>query len=185
MPALSFKTKHYYREHVRSALVQNPMVSGEGIRRALESQGLVLDRHYVNKLVKEIPAERARLADTWTLNFALTSFQDVMAEIVGKAWDIVNDPFAERSDRLAAIREIRAAHNDVFEKLFDAGVFQRKLGTLDATIRNIPLPAEKKEQIAFVFRNWGLLLAPVTEPVKPTVAPSQEDAKPAEPASTA
>jgi hypothetical protein len=39
-----------------------------------------------------------------------------------------------------ALREIRKVHKDMFEKLFDAGVFERKLGTLDATIRNTPLP---------------------------------------------
>jgi hypothetical protein len=58
-----------------------------------------------------------------------------MAEIVQKAWDIVNDAFAERPNRLAAMREIRAAHNDVFEKLLDAGVFERKL---DATTNAAP-----------------------------------------------
>lgn len=47
MPALSAKTKHYYREHVRSLLVQNPMTSGEGIRKHLEQQDLILDRHYI------------------------------------------------------------------------------------------------------------------------------------------
>jgi hypothetical protein len=36
MTALSTKTKHYYRERVRSLLVQDPMISGEGMRRHLE-----------------------------------------------------------------------------------------------------------------------------------------------------
>lgn len=121
MPALSAKTKHYYRERVRSVLVQHPMISGEGIRKHLEAQGLIIDRHYINKLVKEIHAERAKRADTWVLNFALASFQDAMAEIVERAWEIVNDPLADRFEKLAAMREIRATHNDVFEKLFDAG----------------------------------------------------------------
>ena len=48
-------------------------------------------------------------------------------------------------DRAAALREIREAYNLVFEKMFDAGVFERKLGTLDATIPNAPLPDEKKQ----------------------------------------
>ncbi len=44
-----------------------------------------------------------------------------------------------------ALREIREAHKDMVEKLFDAGVFERKLGTLDATIRNTPLPEDRKQ----------------------------------------
>jgi hypothetical protein len=66
MPALSPKTKHYYRERVRSLLVQNPQISGDGIRRRLEQDGLTVDRHYINKLVDEIHTERIKRADTWT-----------------------------------------------------------------------------------------------------------------------
>ena len=51
MPALSTKTKHYYRQRIRSLLVQNPMISGEGIRQHLEAQGLILDQRHINKLV--------------------------------------------------------------------------------------------------------------------------------------
>jgi hypothetical protein len=54
------------------------MISGEGIRRHLGEQGLVLDRHYINKLVNEIHAERSKRADTGILNVALASFQDAM-----------------------------------------------------------------------------------------------------------
>jgi hypothetical protein len=169
MPALSTKTKHYYRERVRSLLVQNPMISGEGIRRHLEAQGLILDRHYVNKLVNEIHAERSKRADTWILNHALASLQDSMADIVRAAWEIVNDPMARNMDKTFAMKEIREAHNLIFEKLFDAGVFERKLGTLDATIRNTPLPDERRQAIRSVFENWGLLPAP------------KEDVKPADP----
>jgi hypothetical protein len=163
MPALSSKTKHYYRERVRSVLVQNPMITGEGIRRHLETQGLVLDRHYISKLVNEIHVERTKRVDTWLLNHALASFQDAMAEIARVGWEIANDKFAEGRDRAAALREIREAHNAMFEKLFDAGVFERKLGTLDATIRNTPLSEDRKQAIRAVFTNWGLLEAPKEE----------------------
>jgi hypothetical protein len=43
---------------------------------------------------------------------------------------------SERNEVLSALREIRSAHNDVFDKLFDAGVFERKMGTLDVAIRS-------------------------------------------------
>ena len=63
--------------------------------------------------------------------------------------------------------------NTPIEKLFDAGVFERKLGTLDATIRNTPLPDERKQAIRAVFENWGLLEAPKEDvkPAKPTANP--------------
>jgi hypothetical protein len=160
MPKLSIKTKHYHRERIRSLIVQQPHISAEGIRRHLELQGLVLDRHYIGEHVRAIHAERAKRADTWTLNMALASFQDAMAEIARVGWEIANDKFAPGRDRAAALREVREAYNAMFEKLFDAGVFERKLGTLDATIRNTPLPPDRKEAIRAVFENWGLLEAP-------------------------
>jgi hypothetical protein len=160
MPKISADTKRYYRERVRSIMAQEPMLSGEGIRRRLEQQGLVFDRNYINSLVNQIHRERAKRADTWTLNSALTALQDAMGEVVRVGWEIANDKFAEGRDRAAALREIREAYNLVFEKMFDAGVFERKLGTLDATIRNTPLTDEKKQAIEAVFANWGLLPAP-------------------------
>ena len=172
MPALSTKTKHYYRERIRSLIVQNPMISGEGIRQRLQQDGLTLDRHYIRKLLGEIQAERIKRADTWTLNMALSSFQDAMAEIARVGWEIANDKFAPGRDRAAALREVREAYNAVFEKLFDAGVFERKLGTIDATIRNTPLSDDKKQAIEAVFTNWGLLPAPQEDATPTTTEPS-------------
>jgi len=60
------------------------MISGEGIRQHLEKQGLIIDRHYINKLVNEIHTERAKRADTW-LNVALADFQDAMADCAASA----------------------------------------------------------------------------------------------------
>lgn len=163
MPLVPTKTKHYYRERIRSVIVQNPQISGEGIRVRLQQDGLTLDRHYIGKLLGEIYTERAKRANTWALNHALSSFQDAMAEIARVGWEIVNDPMAKNQDRVMAMREIREAYNISFEKLFDAGVFERKLGTLDTTIRNTPLPEERKQAIRNVFTNWGLIEAPKEE----------------------
>jgi hypothetical protein len=134
MPKISAKSKHYYRERVRSGLVQSPKISGEGIKRQLEAQGMTLDRHYINPFINAIHAERSKRADTWTLNVALALFQDAMNETVRAAWEIVNDPMAGNIDKALAMREIREACGVSFEKLFDVAVFERKLGTTDATI---------------------------------------------------
>lgn len=129
-----------------------------------------IDRHYINKLVNEIHTERAKRANTWALNRALSDFQDVMAEIARVGWEIINDPMAKNQDRVMAMREVREAYNTSFEKLFDAGVFERKVGTLDIAIRNAPLPDEKKQAIRATFENWGLLAAPKED--APTTTPA-------------
>jgi hypothetical protein len=134
------------------------------------AEGLELDRKYLGSLLNDIHRERAKRANTWMLNQALSAFQDVMMEISAVAWEIANDQFTRKQDRVMALREVREAHKDMFEKLFDAGVFERKLGSIDATIRNTPLSEERKQDIRLVFENWGLLAAPKedAEPTKPT-----------------
>lgn len=162
MPKISTQQRQYYKSRIRSVIAQHPQISQVALASTLASEGLTLDRKYLGSLLNDIYVERSKRANTWMLNQALASFQDVMMEISGVAWEIANDPHARNQDRVMALREIREAHKDMFEKLFDAGVFERKLGTLDATIRNTPLPEDRKQAIRATFQNWGLL--PATEP---------------------
>lgn len=83
-----------------------------------------------------------------------------MTEIVRVAWQIANSEYTDPKARVMALKEIREAHKDVFEKLFDAGIFNRKLGEIDLTVRNAPLSDERS--IREVFDKWGLL-PPKTE----------------------
>jgi hypothetical protein len=160
MPSIAKEQKQYYKSRIRSVIAQHPQITQVALRERLAADGLALDRWYVAGLLKEIQIERVKRLNTMTLNYALSAFQDVMMEISAVAWSIANDEFARKQDRVAALREIREAHKDMFEKLFDAGVFERKLGTLDATIRNTPLPDEKKQAIRLTLQNWGLIEAP-------------------------
>jgi hypothetical protein len=160
MPKISTERRQYYKAKIRSVLAQHPQISQVALAERLKREGLELDRKYLGSLLNAIYIERSRRANTWMLNHALAAFQDVMMEISGVGWGIANDEFTRKQDRVMALREIREAHKDMFEKLFDAGVFERKLGTLDATIRNTPLPDDRKQAIRSVFQNWGLLEAP-------------------------
>lgn len=153
-------------------MVRNPVITQRELKERLDMEGLHLDRKYLGTLVNGLHAERVKRADRATLNYALASFQDAMIEIVQAGWDIVNDPSSRNMDKTLAMREIREAQVAVFEKMFDAGIFERKLGTLEGTIRNTPLPEERKQAIAAVFENWGLLSAPKQEDERPTSEPS-------------
>jgi hypothetical protein len=168
MPSISAEQRQYYKSRIRSVIAQHPQITQVALRERLKDDGLVLDRWYVASLLKDIQRERIKRLNTLTLNYALSAFQDTMMEISAVAWSIANDEFARKQDRVMALREIREAHKDMFEKLFDAGVFERKLGTLDTTIRNTPLPEERKQAIRAVFQNWGLIEAPKIETQQPS-----------------
>jgi hypothetical protein len=160
MPRVSAEHKQLYKSKIRGLLSQNPQITQRELQVQLEQQGFRLDRKYLGQLLKSVYAERIKRADTWTLNTALAAFQDAMAEIARAGWEIINDPMARNMDKTLAMREIREAYNVIFEKLFDAGVFERKLGTMEAVIRNTPLPPERKEALRSVFASWGFLLQP-------------------------
>jgi hypothetical protein len=160
MPRIAHEQKQFYKSKIRSLISIDHGISRREIQERLDKDSLHLDRDYIGKLFDEIMAERAKRTDRKLLNDVLSSFEDTMTEIVRVAWEIANTPYLNPQARVMALREIREAHNDVFEKLFDAGVFDRKRGSLELTIRNTPLPEEKKKAIREVFENWGLLPAP-------------------------
>jgi arginine repressor len=157
MPRISHDQKQFYKAKIRGLLARDHQMTQRAIQERLKEEGLDLDRTYLGSLMNAIYAERTKRADTMMLNYALAAFEDTMTEVVRVAWSIATDPSARKQDRVAALREIREAHKDVFEKLFDAGVFERKLGTLDAVVRNTPLAPERKKVIQDVFQNWGLI----------------------------
>lgn len=78
-----------------------------------------------------------------------------MNVVAKKAREIVNSEYMNPQARVITLREIREAHSAVFEKMVDAGVFERTVGTLDAAIRNPLLPDDKKQAMAAVLVDWG------------------------------
>jgi len=167
MPRHTQEHKQFYKSKIRSLIAVDHGITRLEIQRRLDNDGLHLDLHYVGKLYNEILVERTHRMDRQLLNNALSSFEDTMTEIVRVAWEIANTSHFNPQARVMALREIREAHNTIFEKLFDAGVFEKKFGTLDMTIRNTPLPEEKKKAIREAFQNYGLLGA---------IEPPKEDA---------
>jgi len=157
MPALSKDKQEFFKSRIRSIVSVEHQITLVQLLDKLAQEGIHLDRDYLSKLANKVYQERTKRADRQTLNYALAAFEDTMTEVVRVAWSIATDPSARKQDRVAALREIREAHKDVFEKLFDAGVFERKLGTLDAVVRNTPLTPERKKVIQDVFGNWGLI----------------------------
>ena len=157
MPAISKDKQEFYKSRIRAIVSIQHQITLVQLLDKLAEEGIHLDRDYLSKLANKVYQERTKRADRQTLNYALAAFEDTMTEVVRVAWSIATDPSARKQDRVAALREIREAHKDVFEKLFDAGVFERKLGTLDAVIRNTPLAPERKKVIQDVFQNWGLI----------------------------
>ncbi len=145
-----------YLANIRRLMVVQHDMSAPEMKKQLEKLGLRFDVKYIRRLKEKVLGERKYRADRMTLNSALATFQDVMAETSHIAWQIALSPQSSKRDRIAALKEIREAHRDVFDKLFDAGVFDRKLGTIDTNIlRARPLEPEVEAEILEAFQRWG------------------------------
>lgn len=146
-----------YLANIRKLMVVQHDMSAPEMKQQLEKLGLRFDLKYIRRLKDKVLRERQHRADRMTLNSALATFQDVLAETSHIAWQIALSPQSSKRDRIAALKEIREAHRDVFDKLFDAGVFEKKNGTLDVNIlRSRPLAPEVEAEILEAFQRWGV-----------------------------
>lgn len=166
MPAISAERKQFYKSKIRAITALDQTISQRELQERLESQGITLDRKYLGKLLDAIRVERVKRIERQTLNAALGFFGEAMSDIVRRAKEIADDPMASHGEVLAALREIRSTHSEMFQILFDAGVFERKLGTLDTVIRNTPMPEERKLAVRSAFESWKL--PPPTADAEPT-----------------
>ena len=126
-------SKERQQEHIsqiRRILVVKPEASILDIKESLSKQRspLDLDKDYINKLVKKMRKERASRLDYYTINKVLAEFQDEVEELKKRLWIIIANPGSSERNKIAAIRELRTSSKDLFDKMFDAGVFKRKLG---------------------------------------------------------
>lgn len=156
-------SKEKQQEHIsqiRRILVIKPDSSILNIREALAKQrkSLNLDKDYINKLVNKIRKERAKRLDHYTINKILAEFQDEIGELKRRLWIIIINPDNPDKDKIAAIRELRTSSKDLFDKMFDAGIFKRKLGELEIedkskTLTNLLKNADPKIKKEFI-RTW-------------------------------
>lgn len=164
MPKVSNERKQFYKSKIRSLLAIDHQMSNRELESQLAQNGISISEDFIAKLRKKVEKEKSIRADRMTLNHALATVSDALTETNHLAWQIALNPAAKAQDRLGAMREIRKAHTDMFNLLFDAGIFNRKLGTLEHEIRNAKLSDEQKRNIRGAFEKWGLIKPPANEP---------------------
>jgi len=133
----SKEQQEYHIKMIRRVLVMNPNASIREIRETLQKQRkpLKLDKDYIHKLLKKIRKERAYRIDYYTLNKKLAEFEDKISESDLRLWSIVTNKNTTNMEKIAALREIRNNNKELFDKMFDAGVFERQLGKLNVMTR--------------------------------------------------
>jgi len=144
----SDETQQEHISRIRRLLVIKPDSTILGIKEALgaSAKPLSLDKDYINKLVNMIRKERSERLDKYTVNKVLARFQDEVEELKRRLWLIITGLDATEKDKIAAIKEIRNSSKDLFDKMFDAGVFKKQLGEVTSLIDLVREANKDKEK---------------------------------------
>jgi len=158
---------------VRDLIVRNPLISGHQLCRDLAEKGFKtsngnpLDWYYVAKLVRKLNREKALAVDQQKIGERLAITKERYRVIIEKMWRIIDYKweYLERyheyppdSDQvMKAANTIIKLDLAILKAEMDAGIFERKLGTLDVKLPQLaPLDPEVAAQITEVFTRWGL-----------------------------
>lgn len=150
-----------HKAQVRRLLVVDHQMTLHEMQKLLAKNGYDFHIDYVSKVREKVLKERFTRVDRLTLNSALASFSDVLGETSQRMWVVLADPRTTASEKVAAARVINDAHAKVFDKLFDAGVFERNLGraTMEHEVRGtIEVSGKVAEKYGDVLAQIGEII---------------------------
>ncbi len=129
MPALSDDTKREHLALVRRVLVQRPDASIREIREALEKIKRPLQLNYIGTLINKIRKERAGRIEKQLVNTEIAKFEDTAQVVIEELWKISKGSSDDRA-RVSALKGVMDSLDMLLTRKFDAGVFERNLGSV-------------------------------------------------------
>lgn len=129
------KTKEFL-SMIRQVLVNKPNVTNIQIQKALEDNGVRLNHQYIGKLVRKIRQERYTRFDNQTVKKVLAEFEDFIEDTSQKLLKVYSSSKLDMAKIIALDTRVKH-YNILLDKLFDAGVFERKLGTVEGKYTNV------------------------------------------------
>lgn len=157
---------------IRDAVAVDPLLSVDRLRDALFDKGFKtannnpLDWEYVARLRKKIHRTAVENVRRQDVAERINEFKeknrlvfDRLMRIAYYTDDLKKDglPPPSYKDQIAALTAIVRLESMVFNAEFDAGIFERHIGTLEVEKRFKPLPPDLKMQMMIAFRNWGII----------------------------
>lgn len=161
MGAYSDDRQQYHIGRIRQILVLKADASAETIKEALErdpSSPLSLDRVYIRKLLRKILSERVHRFRHVDIQRRLAEMQDRTEVVIAEMWKIILDPKFDERARVNAGKLIVDAERNFLTAQIDAGIYEKKLGTIDVKHEHtLSLAPELKLPILAAFRNYGII----------------------------
>lgn len=160
----------YHKSRVRDVLIINPTLSAEGIQRELKNSfidPIKLDRQYIEKLVRKVKKERVTRLDRADVRARLSEMEDTFQAVRSQMWNILMDEGLNLvkggiGARVTAGKVIIDSEKVFLESQMNAGVFDRKLGTIgieaSGRIDHIhKMDPELKAPILKALQNYGII----------------------------
>ncbi|MCP6719730.1 MAG: hypothetical protein KJI72_00170 [Patescibacteria group bacterium] len=195
MPSRPKEVEQNLRRVIRDAIVYDPLISVRGLQDILLKQGFkttrenVLDWHYVANLVRKVRRESVEKSDKKRLQ---TRFGELSEKYRVISERLIRIAFYTKEmrqlgmkppsydEQMKALDMIFKLDLAILQAEMDAGIYQRKLGSMDITTP-IPLDNAVKLNMLQVFHHWGLIKEPpkridindsrdiktISEPTKP------------------
>ena len=119
------------QEQARIEMVRNPNISIlelQGILR--DTYGRNYDKNYLCKIKRKIHSERAFRYNSIDLPRVLAELEDVIKILSRLLWEIIENQSSSNRDKISAIRELRTSKVMLLEAMFNAGIFERKIGQM-------------------------------------------------------
>lgn len=178
---------------IRNEVARNPVVSVVQLQNALKKRGFQtangnpLDWRYVSKLLRKLNREKALAVDMQKVNERLAETKERYRVITDKLWKIIDwkiEYLLEEGIGMPQTQDIVRAANTIvkldlaiLKAEMDAGIFDRKLGTVDVNMyRRIELNPDTAAIIAGAFRHWGVKLElPIQRPKVMEQLPPADD----------
>lgn len=157
MGRLAYDTRQYHASRIRSVMVLTPGASAYEIQKALErsDQPLSLDPRYIQKIRDKIIGERARRNDLLTIGPRIAYIQDKKQLIDSQLWRLITDPATGDRAKVQALGLLMKNETDLLQAEMDAGIFERKIGTL--AVERGPMESEHKTRVIDALEKWGMV----------------------------
>lgn len=165
MPNYKDETQQYHIERIREVIAIKPRASLRTIREVLEgdpNEPLRLHIDYILKLLEKIRGERKYRFNQALVDKHLAEIQDQNESVITQMWRILLDNSRDERTRVAAAKVIVDANFKLFEAQLDAGIFERKLGTVDMKDA-YKINPEQQASILRALHNYGIIKDPNPE----------------------
>lgn len=146
-------SREEHLELVRQAVAVNPNCTARQVSDSIEKEtGRKLSVPYIYKLRDKLRGERIHRYDKAAVLVRIADMEDRVRRIHAEMWAIVLDKRAPRESKIKAATLIAKSDRELFDAQLDAGIFERKLGTLD-----VAPDLEKFAPVIHAFANFGLI----------------------------